>query len=336
MRQPGIGAGLRLFQFTPARGGRPNISECFIPLTSFNSRPRVAGDPVGVLCLCAAQRVSIHARAWRATVAASASFAVLVFQFTPARGGRRASASRTNKHWSFNSRPRVAGDIHPPTNPLGKQVSIHARAWRATSALHEFSNVSRFQFTPARGGRRWAGVVVLILEWFQFTPARGGRLGHFPRFRPFRCFNSRPRVAGDMGGEHVSLNQDVSIHARAWRATRHAQRRVRHLVVSIHARAWRATRPCRQLVQRRVVSIHARAWRATARRWYRLRASSSFNSRPRVAGDHMRGEKRLYPFCFNSRPRVAGDHGGSSMDVHNKSFNSRPRVAGDVLKGFLV
>ena len=186
---------------------------------SFNSRPRVAGDPVGVLCLCAAQRVSIHARAWRATVAASASFAVLVFQFTPARGGRRASASRTNKHWSFNSRPRVAGDIHPPTNPLGKQVSIHARAWRATQSPRKTMSRNGFQFTPARGGRPIVLGFRHLPFQFQFTPARGGRLRTLPRFSTGNTFQFTPARGGRPRREASSSSIRVSIHARAWRAT---------------------------------------------------------------------------------------------------------------------
>ena len=33
-------------------------------------------------------------------------------------------------------------------------VSIHARAWRATSFRESRKDLERFQFTPARGGRQ--------------------------------------------------------------------------------------------------------------------------------------------------------------------------------------
>ena len=62
--------------------------------------------------------------------------------------------------------------------------------------------------------------VVAFCDVFQFTPARGGRQG---------------RVAA------IDRVIDVSIHARAWRATVFRSSHPRYIYVSIHARAWRAT-----------------------------------------------------------------------------------------------
>ncbi|MBQ8112541.1 MAG: hypothetical protein IJ146_04970, partial [Kiritimatiellae bacterium] len=56
--------------------------------------------------------VSIHARAWRATFDEASTAVVMEFQFTPARGGRRAALT---------------------TATATSTVSIHARAWRATA-----------------------------------------------------------------------------------------------------------------------------------------------------------------------------------------------------------
>ena len=126
-----------------------------------------------------------------------------------------------------------------PTTPL--TVSIHARAWRATKGYYVVSNITLFQFTPARGGRRCASGAT--------TRSRG--------------FNSRPRVAGDILTASRTRARRVSIHARAWRAT---------------PGPWRRDRRCG-------VSIHARAWRATSSRPPPVATITSFNSRPRVAGD---------------------------------------------------
>ena len=58
-----------MFQFTPARGGRPRGVRTVVAGGRFNSRPRVAGDRKHYVIGIAPQLVSIHARAWRATFA---------------------------------------------------------------------------------------------------------------------------------------------------------------------------------------------------------------------------------------------------------------------------
>ena len=78
-----------------------------------------------------------------------------------------------------------------------RTVSIHARAWRATFRGRREVEEGRFQFTPARGGRRDISIDTQTAQQFQFTPARGGRLHDQVRVLPV----------------------PVSIHARAWRAT---------------------------------------------------------------------------------------------------------------------
>ena len=248
----------------------------------FNSRPRVAGDsgPMNV-------------RLW------------VLFQFTPARGGRHNSAGasdlglvsiharawratpprRTRRAWSsgFNSRPRVAGDRNRRVVDRRHDVSIHARAWRATCIS--------------------------------------------PVCRTRRSFNSRPRVAGDLLSIYrMAKTHTVSIHARAWRATRHARGLRDRAGVSIHARAWRATRSAAKSPRSTAVSIHARAWRATrprSRPWTPAR----FNSRPRVAGDLVCEYVYWAAEGFNSRPRVAGDSIAASMSACS-SFQFTPARGG--------
>ena len=123
-----------------------------------------------------------------------------------------------------------------------------------------------FQSTPARGGRRNPLWMPICQHLFQSTPARGGR--HHSAF--YRVVPS-----------------EVSIHARARRATSRGGEILRGLCVSIHARARRATRAgSRALQMNEFQSTPARGGRP---RDHELASPSrSFNPRPRAAGD-------LYP-----------------------------------------
>ena len=121
-------------------------------------------------------------------------------------------------------------------------VSIHARAWRATLRIRRTVIWRWFQFTPARGGRLSDMVLWRMNLLFQFTPARGGRRLIDLAMVAINRFNSRPRVAGDVFiFDDPFLGVDVSIHARAWRATVVKLAPIVFCDVSIHARAWRAT-----------------------------------------------------------------------------------------------
>ena len=165
----------------------------------FNSRPRVGGDTPALHSQPTAH-ISIHAPAWGATRrCTSSSVCLILFQFTPPRGGRPAESTTHLAKSHFNSRPRVGGDL---------------RAWPPPSTY------DAFQFTPPRGGRLDGGLSTCILAQFQFTPPRGGRRpsgrrggGHAGHF------NSRPRVGGDEVSLYTGLRIDISIHAPAWGAT---------------------------------------------------------------------------------------------------------------------
>ena len=121
------------FQFTPARGGRLRTGAwCARPARGFNSRPRVAGDQAAPPTT--ASRTSFNSR--------------------PRVAGDFIGTSEPTKSQGFNSRPRVAGDLDTRDIRRPVIVSIHARAWRATSRDGLFYDPELFQFTPARGGRR--------------------------------------------------------------------------------------------------------------------------------------------------------------------------------------
>ncbi len=101
----------------------------------FNPRPRMAGDIIradgfGFRVVSIHARVwratmmqitkycrncvSIHARVWRATKTAGPSQHKAKFQSTPAYGGRRVESLVDDIRYSFNPRPRMAGDIELP------------------------------------------------------------------------------------------------------------------------------------------------------------------------------------------------------------------------------
>ena len=194
-----------------------------------------------------------------------------------------------------------------------RDVSIHARTWRATCGLEVARGfVPMFQSTPARGGRhRTVGktgyldkVSIHARTWratngsavpayqcpFQSTPARGGRLCLTPENTLRPRFQSTPA----RGGRHLPAvkrrgHHAVSIHARTWRAT------------GVPAR-FAATSPCfnprphvagdecptaQGLI--RQVSIHARTWRATR--------VSGQHARQRKVSIHARTWRATWPAC---------------------------------------
>ena len=234
--------------------------------TSFNPRPRVAGDVI-VVAISARMTVSIHARAWRATRRGpDCGSRAERFQSTPARGGRRSPTSLPHvPTLRFNPRPRVAGDRSITSNeqPTDQFQSTPARGGRLRCARVPGSS-PMFQSTPARGGRLIFRAKCRGPQSFQSTPARGGRRFHRPAASLSEPFQSTPARGGRLAGETLEgLDAWVSIHARAGRATHNQQEPVPASDVSIHARAWRAT-----FVQAASADPH-----------------SSFNPRPRVAGD---------------------------------------------------
>ncbi len=55
---------------------------------------------------------------------------------------------------------------------------------------------TKFQFTPARGGRHNLSVANRLKKWFQFTPARGGRPAANGSSTPWRGFQFTPARGG--------------------------------------------------------------------------------------------------------------------------------------------
>ena len=292
------------FQFTPARGGRLLASSLPKSIERFNSRPRVAGDAVDHLQYApilmfqfTPARGGRHGRSPRLALESDK------FQFTPARGGRpwqplqspfrqcfnsrprvagdRRRAPSSDLRRCFNSRPRVAGDANRFATCNCNGVSIHARAWRATSPTSTRRNGSSVSIHA----RAWRATETQAFDPRRIFVSIHARARRATVWRvhvcySHGCFNSRPRVAGDVLHLPAHERDGVSIHARAWRATGIANSTSFIMLVSIHARAWRATVVVIHEAAVVDVSIHARAWRATgeARAW-EVRVQVSIHAR---------------------------------------------------------
>ena len=294
------------FQSTPAHGGRPGTPRLQNHVKSFNPRPHMAGDTF-VSDQFAETHVSIHARTWRATAGHGGWRGGALFQSTPAHGGRRWTAS-ASMYPCFNPRPHMAGDakgfaVWPPVhcfNPrphmagdpalhhgrqLARNVSIHARTWRAT-ATGASSPATSFNPRPHMAGDLRPRRSPLFRACFNPRPHMAGDRRRQLGASGF-CFNPRPHMAGDHGSRPCWRCQ-LAFQSTPAHGGRPEGPQVLAVfdLVSIHARTWRATPARRSVCRHHIVSIHARTWRATSlsRSWSRHK--SSFNPRPHMAGDH--------------------------------------------------
>ena len=186
------------FNPRPRAAGDWNTYECLSLGPCFNPRPRAAGDLRAARCRPRRTR----------------------FNPRPRAAGDQCRLATSVSRFGFNPRPRAAGDGEPLGWRGGGEVSIHARARRATVAGPRTKLASSaFQSTPARGGRRQLSPRVPRALPFQSTPARGGRHVLRRQHSPSCSFNPRPRAAGDHGACPHAAWRLVSIHARARRAT---------------------------------------------------------------------------------------------------------------------
>jgi len=105
--------------------------------------------------------------------------------------------------------------------------------------------------------------------------------------------------------------------------------------VSIHARAQRATVAGSFFFKKEKVSIHARAQRAT-RSDVLLSWEPAFQSTPARSGRQYRPRTARPRRGFNPRPRAAGDRRVPCRLRAARSFNPRPRAAGDMRSDVLL
>ena len=143
----------------------------------------------------------------------------------------------------------------------------------------------------------------------QSTPAHGGRPADTMRtIDVSRCFNPRPRTAGDemtIGNVHHHLVFQ-STPAHGGRPAVVGSERVGSSV-----------------------SIHARARRATSLPSMFAITLTGFNPRPRTAGDATSSLAEGAAALFQSTPAHGGRPGSRSLFRRPACFNPRPRTAGD-------
>ena len=120
----------------------------------------------------------------------------------------------------FNSRLCMRGNTNGRKWHNGRNISIHASAWEATS-----KNISNaipwiFQFTPLHERQHKSKYHAHLSLWFQFTPLHERQQQY-----------AEARADGD----------SISIHASAWEATTNGRKWHNGRNISIHASAWEAT-----------------------------------------------------------------------------------------------
>ncbi len=165
----------------PARGTTRSTAWMSLDGGGFNPRPRARDDLPGLDPAARGADVSIHAPARGTTRATCAcSSASDVFQSTPPREGRPATASRPASQWqTFQSTPPREG--RPATASRSRvevvRVSIHAPA-RGTTVRPRSVGQVRGDVSihaPARGTTRRLAAPHLAAKVFQSTPPREGR-----------------------------------------------------------------------------------------------------------------------------------------------------------------
>mgnify|MGYP007095934489 FL=1 len=166
--------------------------------------------------------ISIHAPPRGATHCGKRVSAIMLFQFTPLREGRRLLGFHAEEggNISIHAPPRGATLTQQKKSKV-ERISIHAPPRGATGkTLRIGARTVRFQFTPLREGRHRrhasrqprdvisihapprgatcvSAALCAALSLFQFTPLREGRLCRWKCCSRGRHFNSRPSARGD-------------------------------------------------------------------------------------------------------------------------------------------
>ena len=143
---------------------------------------------------------------------------------------------------NFNPRTHVECDDNNIRGSKTMLISIHAPTWGATRPLDERIAEFIFQSTHPRGVRHHNAILDGYMSRFQSTHPRGVRLTTTPMTSPPSDFNPRTHVGCDLQKFAVPLQcqhfnprthvgcdldrlgldsqQDISIHAPTWGATR--------------------------------------------------------------------------------------------------------------------
>ncbi len=163
-----------------------------------------------------------------------------------------------------------------------------------------------FQSTPAYGGRLSTALHQPGRCKFQSTPAYGGRPDLRHRRLPFKCFNPRPRTAGDLAGKfrvHVPSLKFQSTPAYGGRRLPPADSTSLSMFQSTPAYGGR-----------RPVS-------------FLCRCLCRFQSTPAYGGRRPTPRSTCQATCFNPRPRTAGDT-EAQEETQKTLFQSTPAYGG--------
>ena len=216
-----------------------------------------------------------------------ATVAVQEFQFTRARGARQHfHVPRHPRHVSIHARTgRATGSLRFFDHKAG--VSIHARTGRATSPCSSVSVAKKFQFTRARGARRFLLRKVARREHVSIH-ARTGRATPLPYFAGASFTFQFTRARGARPGGGRGEGAEWLFQFTRARGARRAEPRQADGVRSFNSRAHgaRDTSPAIASRPSLSVSIHARTGRATGWRASTACPGRCFNSRAHGARDH--------------------------------------------------
>ena len=186
------------FQSTRPRGARlstPNSLQNFI---NFNPRARVGRDHEQHSSV-AAERISIHAPAWGATMARN---------FLPTKAGISIHAPA----WGATFVPRGACAV--------PRISIHAPAWGATASVVITMDTYTISIhAPAWGATQPYPQAREVLTYFNPRARVGRDARRAASSGGGAYFNPRARVGRDDPHRGRDGHGRISIHAPAWGAT---------------------------------------------------------------------------------------------------------------------
>ena len=218
------------FNPRPHAGGDDGLRINAVDMCCFNPRPHAGGDWSNR----ARSVVSIHARgaarmhcfnprphAGGDAIRTSGRSRCHLFQSTPPRGGRPASATLGNMAIAdcFNPRPHAGGDstVSPaPAKIASLSPSFQStppRGGRPDPDRRELAGMSLFQSTPPRGGRPHRAQATRIAQSSDVSihaPTRGATAAIRTWRRSWRserrpCFNPRPHAGGDCSTSGIAM-----------------------------------------------------------------------------------------------------------------------------------
>ena len=312
-----IWTGLRRFQSTPLREGRPGRRAARVrELRRFNPRPCARGDlrvatarqrtggfqstplregrPPIPRSSWATSPVSIHAPARGATCCwrRAPGCPWLVSIHAPARGAT-STCSHSTWCYRFNPRPCARGDALKRRTMLSLSVfqSTPLREGRPFAAAAAARDAAVSIHAPARGATSFAPSSGIAGISFNPRPCARGDLARALHAAGVAGFNPRPCARGDVTTKPPATSR--------W-------------FQSTPLREGRQPRPCRHR-DAQGVSIHAPARGATRDHSPRERPPSRFNPRPCARGDHPGGQPPAQAQGFQSTPLREGRHNSTDM-----------------------